>query len=152
MYVDNQATVHIVNSYVSSSRMMMRELCLLKRVLDRLGLHIQTECLPSMENRFADALSRRFPPGDLQMRRKLRRSVVTGMDAWLDSFPYRPLGAHPVFPRRQAWEELHKQWEPGLLRLLCPSVNLITPTLARIRLTGAACILLIPQWTRKNCY
>lgn len=149
LHVDNQAVVHITNAFVSSSRAMMRELRRLKRVLDRHGLHIRTEWLPSVANKFADALSRRFPRGDLQIRRQLRRSVVDGMEAPIDSFPYRPLGEHPVFRRRQAWTELNSKWDRQTVRLLCPPVDLITPTLIKLRQTRAPAVLLIPHWPRQ---
>lgn len=67
--VDNQAVVHITNAFVSASSPMMREPRLLKVVLDHLGLQIQSEWIPSVANKFTDALARRFPRGDLKIRR-----------------------------------------------------------------------------------
>lgn len=74
------------------------------------------------------------------------------MGAPHDAFPYKPLEKHPVFRRRQAWEELNRPWEPGEVRMLCPPVDLITPTLSKIRPLGAPRILLIPQWPWQSWY
>jgi hypothetical protein len=64
----------------------------LKKVLDELGLQFSSEWIPSVANKFADAMSRRLSPKDLAVRQTLRSSVVDGMMAPLDSFPLRPLG------------------------------------------------------------
>lgn len=149
LHVDNQAVVHITNGLVSASRPMMRELRRLKSVLDRMGLHIKSEWIPSAANRFADALSRRFPRGDLQIRRHVRRSVMDGMRAPIDAFPFRPVGEHPVFLRRQAFKELSEDWSKEDVRLLCPPVELITPTLLKLQQTRAPALLLIPDWPRQ---
>jgi hypothetical protein len=82
--VDNSSVVHVTNAFVASSRPMMREHRRLKKVLDELGLQLSSEWIPSVTNKFADALSRRFSPGDLAVRQMLRRSVVDGMMAPLD--------------------------------------------------------------------
>jgi hypothetical protein len=104
--VDNSSVVHVKNAFVASSRPMMRELRRLKKVLDELGLQLSSEWIPFVANKFADAQSRRLLPGDIAVRQTLRRSVVDGMMAPLDSFPLRPLGEHPVFLRRQCHNEL----------------------------------------------
>jgi hypothetical protein len=109
----------------------MRELRRLKKVLDELGLQLSSEWIPSVANKFADALSRRFSPGDLAVRQTLRRSVVDGMMAPLDSFPLRPLKEHPVFLRRQCHNELASHWSREESRLLCPPVELVIDKLCR---------------------
>jgi hypothetical protein len=76
--VDNSSVVHVTNAFVASSRPMMRELRRLKKVLDELGLQLSSEWIASVANKFSDALSRRFSPGDLAVRQTLRRSVVDG--------------------------------------------------------------------------
>jgi hypothetical protein len=101
---------------------MMRELRRLKKVLDELVLQLSSEWIPSVANKFADALSRRFSPGDLAVRQTLRRSIVDAMMALLYSFPLRPLGEHTVFLRRQCHNELASHWSREETRLLCPPV------------------------------
>jgi hypothetical protein len=84
--VDNSSVVHVTNAFEASSRPMMRELRRLEKVRDEVGLQLSSERIPSVANKFADALSRRFSPGDLAVRQSLRRSVVDGMMEPLDSF------------------------------------------------------------------
>lgn len=147
--VDNSAVVHITNSLVSASRPMMRELRRLKRVLDEGGIQIRTEWIPSVANQFADALSRRFPHDDLQIRQQLRHSVQGSMNVPLDVFPYRPLGEHPVFQRRQAYTELSTPWEAKSTRLLSPPLDLMLPTVQKVIRTGTPAVLLMPDWPRQ---
>lgn len=148
VHVDNQAVVHITNSFVTASRPLMRELRRLKLVLSKLGVNVRAEWLPSAVNKFADALSRRFPRGDLSIRRQLRRSVADGMKAPVEAFKYRPLGEHPVFMRKLALEELERPWNDGMVRLLCPPVDLIMATINKLARSKAPAILLIPDWPR----
>jgi hypothetical protein len=96
--VDNSSVVYVTNAFVASSRPMMRELRRLKKVLDKLELQLSSEWIPSIANKFADALSRRFSPGDLVVRQTLRRSVVDGMMAPLDSFPLPATRRAPRLP------------------------------------------------------
>lgn len=153
LHVDNQAVVHITNSFVSASSTMMKELRKLKVVLDAMGLQIRTEWIPSVANKFANALSRRFPRDDLQVRRQLRRSVKDGMMAPLDVFPYRPLGDHPRYARAYAFDQLAQPWNrTDGIRLLCPPVDLIGPTLHKLRTSGAPALLMIPDWPRQPWY
>lgn len=149
VHVDNQAVVHITNSFVTASRPLMRELRRLKLVLSRMGVSIRAEWLPSAVNKFADALSRRFPRGDLSIRRQLRRSVADGMKAPVEAFKYRPLGEHPVFMRKIVLEELERPWDDGMVRLLCPPVDLIMATVNKLARSKAPAILLIPDWPRQ---
>ncbi len=98
---DNMANVFITKDLVRYSRPMMREFRLLKRELHRLGVHISSLWLPSALNKYADALSRMFPRGELLVRRSLRRCVMDGMQVTTDIFPYRPLGEHRFFFRME---------------------------------------------------
>jgi hypothetical protein len=150
--VDNSSVVHETNAFVASSRPMMRELCRLKEVLDELGLHLSSEWIPSVANKFAEALSRRFSPGDLAVRQTLRRSIVDGMMAPLDSFPLRPLGEHPVFLRLQCHNELASHWSRKEKRLLCPPVELMAAVVRKQRISKAHTLLLMPDWPRQAWY
>lgn len=149
LHADNQSVVHIANSFVSASRPMMRELRRLKVVLEEMGIHIRAEWLPSAVNKFADGLSRRFPRGDLQIRRQLRHSVVDGMKAPLDAFPFRPLGEHPFYLRTAMYQELNRDWSKDEVMLLCPPVDLIGAVVSKLRHTQAPAMLLIPDWPRQ---
>lgn len=149
LWCDNQAVVHIVNSLVSASTELMHELRKLKLILDKLGVHIRAEWLPSAMNRYADALSRRFPSSDLKIRQQLTRSIADGMKARGAEFVRRPLGDHPVFHRLQCLRELDERWERNETRLLCPPPDLIVPTLIKLRQSRAPAVLLLPNWPRQ---
>ena len=131
---------------------MMRELRKLKSLLDYMGLRIRSEWIPSVANKFADGLSRRFPRGDLRIRRQLRRSVLDGMAASTDAFPYRPVGEHPVIQKRQAFSELSAAWSKEEVRLLCPPIDLIGPTVHKLQQTKTPAVLLVPDWPRQPWY
>ena len=124
---------------------MMRGRRKLMVVLDHLGLYLRTDWIPSVAKTFADALSRRFPHSDLQIRRELWHSVRDLLRAPVDSFPYRPVGEHPVQLRRQSFAKLASQWSREDIRLLCPPVNLIIAAVRKLRLTKAPAVLLIPD-------
>ena len=133
---DNLAVVHIAYAMVSASRPMMRELRLLKRELDHIGVTIAAKWLPSVLNKYADALSQRFPHGDLRVRRCVRQSVPDGMQAPSDSFPYRPRGEHPVFIKQQTITELQANWDRNTTRLLCPPIDLIPAVLQKLSMNS----------------
>lgn len=149
LHVDNQVVVHVCNSYVSPSRALMRELRKLKLVLDRSGIVIKAEWLPSVMNRYADSLSRRFPRGDLQIRRSLRRSVAAGMQAPLDAFRILPTGEHPVYLRKLMMDELDAKWDDGEMRMLCPPVDLLLPTVIKLHHTRAPAMFLMLDLPKK---
>jgi hypothetical protein len=149
---DNTGVFHVTNAMVTASRPMMRELRKLKLVLDSMGVTLSTEWLPSVANKFADAVSRRFPRDDLRVRRQLRRSVMDGMLAPKDAFPYRPQGEHPVFARKQAFLELAGPWTKGETRLLCPPMDLVGAVVRKLRITKAPAVLLVPDWPAQQWY
>jgi hypothetical protein len=130
----------------------MRELRRLKRVRDELGLQLLSEWIPSVANKFNDALSRRFSPGDLAVSQTLRRSVVDGMMAPLAPFPLRPLGKNPVFLRRQCLNELASHWSREEPRLLCPPVELMAAVVRKLRISKASALLLMSDRPRQAWY
>jgi hypothetical protein len=148
----NTSVQFVTRSFVAASRPIMRDLRQLKRVLDYLGLQHSSEWLPSILNKYADALSLRFKAGDFSIRRTLRLFVMADMQAPADSFPLRPLGEHPVFLRRQCYQELAADWLKSEMRLLCPPTDLIRAVVRNLRLTGAPAVLLVPDWPRQSWY
>jgi hypothetical protein len=130
----------------------MGELRQLKRVLDYLGLQLSSEWLPSILNKYADAISQRFKAVDEAIRRTLRHSVVTVMHGPPDSFTWRPLGEHPVFLRRQCYQELAAAWIKSEMRLLCPPTDLTGAVMRKLRLTGDPEVLLVHDWPRQSWY
>lgn len=87
MHVDSQVVVHVASSFDSASRPLMHELRRLKSVLYNRRTHIHAEWVPSVANKFADGLSRRLPSSELQIRRRMWRSVKAGIQAPIDAFP-----------------------------------------------------------------
>jgi hypothetical protein len=144
--VDNSSVFHVTNAFVVSSKPMMRELRRLKKVLDELGLQLLSELIPSVANKFADALSRRFSPGDLAVRQTLRRSVVDGMMAPFNKFSLRLLEEHPVFLRRQCHNELASHWSREETRLLCPPVELMAAVVRKLRISKSPALPLMLDW------
>ena len=150
LHVDNQAVVRITDLFFSAGRPLMREMRKRKVVLDYLGLNLGTDWIPPVANKFADALSRSFTRGDLQIWRDLRHSARGGMRAPLDSFPSLPVEEHPVLLRRQAFAKLASQWSREDFRLLCLPVDRINATVRKFRLTKAPTVLLIMDWPRQT--
>jgi hypothetical protein len=148
---DNTRVVHVTNAMVTASRPMMRELRKLTIVLDSMGVTLSTEWLPTVTNKFVDALSRRFPRDDLRVRCQRRRSVMDGLLAPKDAFPYRPLGEHPVFAQKQAFLELAGPWQKGGTLLLYPPVDLVGAVVRKLRITKAPEVLLVPDWPAQQC-
>lgn len=148
LHVANRAVFHIANSFVSTSRSMMRDLRSLKRVLDAMSFIINAEWLQSVANKFVDGLSRRFPRGDLQIRLQRRRSVMGGMGASKDAFPYRPLGYNPFIRRGQAFDKLSRLREPDSVLVLRPPVDLIAASVSKLETEGCTAILIVPNWQR----
>jgi hypothetical protein len=106
--------------------------------------------LPSAENYFADRLSRTWDPSDLTVRACNRREVLSayarvvlsGSGVW----EYRPLGVHLVAIRKVSRSSLGERWGSESARLYCPLVDLIIPTMRKIKRERARGVLLVPNW------
>lgn len=121
-------------------------------LLDLLGLQVKSEWIPSVANRFANALSRHSPGEGLLIHRQLRRSIAAGMQASVDSFNFRSLGESPTFLHRAVVKRLLETWNLGTVRLLCPPIEIIRSTMRNLTQTYAPEILLIPDWARQRWY
>jgi hypothetical protein len=100
LHEDNQAFVHILNAMVSTSRRMMAELRRLEVLLRILGVKLEARCIPSAVNRYADALSRQWDPGDVCATEALVESLCSVHEPDEVVFPYRPVGEHPISRRK----------------------------------------------------
>lgn len=60
----NMAVCYILNAKTSASKLMSAELRRLQAMMRLMGVQIEARSLPSAVNRFADALSRTWDPGD----------------------------------------------------------------------------------------
>jgi hypothetical protein len=68
LFVDNLGAEHIIRKMSLRSRAIMREVRVLQRLLENLGITLDPHWLPSAENFFADRLSRTWDPSDLTTR------------------------------------------------------------------------------------
>lgn len=84
----------------------MKEVRVLRRFLDKLGVSIDQRWIYSAENYFFDKKIRAWDPGDIQVRACLRREILMRYAhvklysdwVWL----YRTLGIHPAAARKVA--------------------------------------------------
>jgi hypothetical protein len=149
--IENTSVVEATSAFVPSSRPMMRELRRLKRALDRWGLQMSSEWIPSLANKFADGLSRRFSPGDLAVKETLRQSFADEMLAPRDVSPLPPLREQLVFLRRQCHAELASAWRAtDETQFLCPPTDLLAAVVRKLRLTRVPALLLMPDWPRQS--
>jgi hypothetical protein len=88
LHEDNQAVVSILNGMVSASCPMMAHLRRLEVMLRALGVRIEAQWLPSASNRFADALSRQWDPGDVRITEELVTSLSNSYSPAAVVFPY----------------------------------------------------------------
>jgi hypothetical protein len=77
LHEDNQSVVHNLNAVVSASRPMMAELRRLEVMLRILGVKLEARWIPSAVNRYADALSRQWDPGDVCATEALVESLCS---------------------------------------------------------------------------
>ena len=147
-FCDNQAVVYIVRAMVSASKVLMKELRILERLLRALKVTVDIKWLPSGENVHADRLSRQWDPTDLQVTRRvlnsLRDSYQLGERGAV--FRCRPLGLPPVAQRKIAVAALKEHWGPQEARLYNPPPDMVSMTLAKMRREGARGIVLVPAW------
>lgn len=146
--VGNQSVDRNTKICVPESGPIMRVLIFLKEVMDLLGVYIRSESIPSVVKTIEDGLSRRLHRGDLHIRGHLWHSVVTWKQVTVHVFPFRPLGVHPYFAQKLAFEELGTYWsrEPALL--LCSPVYHIGATVGNLRNNGSPVITHIQDWPR----
>lgn len=71
----NQALVYIVRGMVSASKVIMKELRVMERLLRTLNMKVETAWILSSVNVFADRLSRQWDPGDIQVKKRIPRSL-----------------------------------------------------------------------------
>lgn len=150
MICENQAVVQIKYEALSVIRPMMGELRRIKVLLDEMGLQEGTKWIPSLEKRFSDALSRRFHRAEIKIHKKLRRSVLDGMEEPMNGFRRRPKGLHPLYLLREMFRKLRFLWEKDEVQLILPPVDLILVTVHKLRVSKTPAILLIPDFPRKK--
>jgi hypothetical protein len=150
LWIDNQGAKGVIRKMSSKSPKLMQELRVLHRLLQKLGITLKPEWLPSATNFFAGRASRTWDPGDLQVRAQVRRAMLASYahvklrerGAWA----YHSLEVPPVAMRKVTMAALGKDWGPSRARLYCPPVDLIRATVRKMRQERARGVLLVQDW------
>lgn len=106
----------------------MLEQRILEKVLDKIGISLYAQWLPSIDNIFADRLSKTCDPRDTQIRSTVRCTMlnayallgVAADGAWA----YRFIGVHPIAMRKVTLAALKERWGPERALLFCPPTAL----------------------------
>jgi hypothetical protein len=152
LHEDNQAVVYILNAMVSSSSRMMQELRRLQAMLHALKVRIEARWLPSAVNRYADALSRQWDPGDVRATDGLVRSLCSAYNPEAVVFPYRPTGEHPLTRRKYLTTQMQENWGDGKARLWNPPFDLLPIVVRKILHERAQGVLIAPRWAAQPWY
>jgi hypothetical protein len=110
LHEDNQAVLHILNDMVSSSRPMIAEIRRLEVMLRILGVKMEAGWISSAENRYADAFSRQWDPGDVCDIEALVESLCTVCEPDAVVFTYRPVGEHPISRHKYLESQMGEDW------------------------------------------
>lgn len=146
LHEDNQAVVYVLNAMVSASRPMMAELRRLQALMRALGVSIEARWLPSAVNRYADALSRVWDPGDARATDRLLRSIREGYRLDHVVFLERPVGETLVARKTYLCTQMEEDWGDGHKRLRNPPFDLLPLVVCKIEKEGGKGVLLAPQW------
>jgi hypothetical protein len=152
LHEDNQAVVHILNAMVSASRPMMAELRRLEVMLRILGVKLEARWIPSAVNRYADALSRQWDPGDVCATEALVESLCSAYELDAVVFPYRPVGEHPIARRKYLETQMGEDWGDGRARLWNPPFDMLPLVLKKMEDEGARGVLIAPRWLAQPWY
>ena len=122
----------------------------LERLLRVLGVALEARWIPSAVNRFADALSRTWDPGDVEAARGIIDSVVEQHSLDAVAFGERPLGETYVARRKYAVTQLSEDWDDGRARLLNPPADLLPLVIRKLEVDGGRGVLLAPNWPAQS--
>lgn len=142
------AVVYIVRVMVRASKVVMKELRVLERLLKVLKVSVETSWLPSGENFYAGRLSRQWDARDIQVMRCVLRSLKDSYHLGEGGavFPYRPLEVAPVAQRKVAVADLKEKWDDGEARLYNPPPDMMSATLGKMCREGGRGLVLAPAW------
>lgn len=146
LHEDNSAVVHILNSMVSASPSMMSELRKLRMLLQGLGVRLEAKWIPSAVNRFADALSRTWDPGDIHASRHLTDSIARQFHLDPQSFMVQPLNETRPSRLKQIQDQLREPWSDNRCRLWNPTFDFLPIVVKKIEQEKASGILIAPIW------
>jgi hypothetical protein len=144
--------VHIHNAMVSGSRPMMAELRRLEVMLRILGVKMEAQWIPSASNRFAEALSRQWDPGDVCSTKTLVESLFSAKEPNAVVFPYRPVGEHPTAQRKYLETQMGEGWGDGRVCLRNILFDMLPLVLKKMEDVGARGVLIAPRWPAQPWY
>lgn len=152
LHEDNQAVVCVLNAMVSASKEMMAELRKLDALMKAMGVRIEARWLPSAVNKFADALSRTWDPGDARATSKIVESVQKeyGLDGV--AFRDRPLGETMVARRKYLSVQMAEHWGDGLARIYNPPFDMLPLVVRKLEQEGGTGVVLAPKWPAQPWY
>lgn len=129
---------------------IMKEVRVLRRLLDKHGVNIGLHWLSSAENNFYDKQSRIWDPGDLEVAACLCRELIKRYaHVKLSSdgvWNYRPLGIHPVAARKVALGALEEDWGSERARLFLSTGGSGGGNCEKFAEVGGRESLLAPNW------
>lgn len=141
---DNQAVVYVLKAMVSASGPMMVELRKLEVLLRVLGVMMEARWIPSAVNRFADALSRTWDPGDIWATVSVTKSIRDQYALDAVAFGARPLGEPFIARQKYIATQLQEYWGDGRARLFNPPVDLLPIVLRKIEMEEGLGVLTAP--------
>lgn len=146
LHEDNQGVVYILNSMVSASKVMMAELRQLEVLMRVLGVKIEARWIPSAVNKFADALSRTWDPGDARATDALVSSIQKEFGLSHVAFRTRPLGDTLIARKKYLATQMNEDWGDGKARLWNPPFDLLPLVVSKIEAEGGRGVLVAPKW------
>lgn len=152
LHEDNQAVVYVLNAMVSASPAMMVELRRLEKLLKALGVTIEARWLPSAVNKFADALSRTWDPGDAQATAALVQSVSAEYRLSEVVFRERPLGESYIARSKYLATQMREDWGDGRCRLWNAPWDALPLVVRKIEHEGGQGVVLAPHWPAQPWY
>lgn len=105
---ENMAVVYAINAMVSSLPAMIAELRKLQAALSALNVHLDAKWLPSAVNRFADAPSQTWDPGDVRVSQHLLSTIAEQYRFDAPAFSAQPLGEPRIAQFKVLRAEMHK--------------------------------------------
>jgi hypothetical protein len=152
LHEDNQAVVLILNAMVSASRPMTAELRRLEVMLRTLAMKVEARWIPSAVNRYADALSRQWDPGDVCATEALVESLCSAYEPDAVVFSYHPVGEHPIARRKYLEVQMGEDCGDGRARLRNPPFDMLPLVLKKMEDERARGVLIAPRWPAQPWY
>lgn len=146
VHEDNQSVVYVLNAMVSASKAMMAELRKLQKILVALDVRLDARWLPSAVNRYADSLSRKWNPADVNVSEQLLAAIQQQYNFDRPAFCARPLNEPRPARLKQIGSQMQEWWGDGKARLWNPPFDFLPLVVRKIQQEGGQGVLLAPFW------